>query len=288
MSSTIHAFEKAGLGIAPFRLIRVEMRRFKACPECPSQPGSSCDYCGEGIVETCIIQDVNGKTFKVGNVCVGKTGDRGLINPIKVELARLRRDESHKRDDERIAKAQASLVVDEALRATLSAQPHPNSYRAEKGDTLLDSVNFLISFAGRKGKVDAAKIVEKNLTQKLTPEQVEAALLIREKELSAKAEAARIADELAREVEVARLRTVQVENAWLLDVLTGNGGFVESMKYELKKDTLDRLTLSQRQMDILADIYGKSAGRYNSAKYWEAVGRFWIKAGRDIDGTVVA
>jgi hypothetical protein len=277
----MHVFESAGLGIAPFKLVRVEMRRYKACADCPSQPGASCQYCGEGIVQTCIISDVNGKEFHVGNVCVNKTSDRGLIDPIKRELNRLRTEERHAKMDTRIANARACLISDEALRATLSALPHPYTYHNEQGKTLLDSVEWMLQFAGRAGMVEACKVIEKYATRKMDEFEIIEALAERERQ--AEARRAEVEAEATRQAEEdkSRREAVKAGNAWLTDTLTGNGGFVESMRRELSRGLLAELNLSEKQMDILSDIYGKSAGRYNSKSYWSAVDYFEKMAGRD-------
>lgn len=73
-----HPFEAAGLGIAPFRLVAVEEKRFCPTPGMPSKPGGTCDHCGASIVECCVIADTNGKKFTVGSVCVNKTDDLHL------------------------------------------------------------------------------------------------------------------------------------------------------------------------------------------------------------------
>ncbi len=44
-----HVFERAGLGLAPFRFVGMEEKTFQACPGAPIQAGSSCDYCGTGM-----------------------------------------------------------------------------------------------------------------------------------------------------------------------------------------------------------------------------------------------
>lgn len=164
MNSTekrVHKFEVAGLGKAPFRFVGTYESKFQAVPgdpNCPIQPGTSCDYCGTGIMLVCRIRDAQGKEFKVGCDCVAKTGDAGLSRQVDSAVANRRRAMTHKRQDETIAAGKAALseVVD-----VLRAQPHPAAYMAEKGLTLLDSVEWLFEHAGRVGKVKAAKIVLK-------------------------------------------------------------------------------------------------------------------------------
>lgn len=156
----IHAFERAGLGKAPFRFIDVEMRWFVACPGAPKVPGSSCDYCGHGIAETCIIEDVTGKRFKVGNVCVGKTGDRGLINLAKEAINKIKREAKAIKDDARIAAAKFLYETTPSIRETLSTYPHPHEIMAGRGLRRADYVDWMLKNAGTSGQITAAKIIE--------------------------------------------------------------------------------------------------------------------------------
>lgn len=157
---TIHKFEEAGLGKAPFRVVGVEILRGPlpildpktgqhtgGYSGSPGQPMGCCRYCYTGIAECWWVESADGKRFMVGNVCVGKTGDRGL----KKQMAPLKRELSHKRDDARIATAQAALQ-DEAIRAAVQAEDSPNPWRAEKGESLLDHVEWMFEHAGRPGR----------------------------------------------------------------------------------------------------------------------------------------
>lgn len=145
----LHIFERAGLGIAPFRIAGV----------CWSAFGSSCDYCGHEIMEICTIQDSGGRTFKVGNVCVEKTGDAGLIHPMREELKRMRREAKQAKDDLRVEAARVKL---QDVKESLASEPHPFAYLADKGKTLLDYVEWLLENGGRSGKVRAAKMIEQS------------------------------------------------------------------------------------------------------------------------------
>ena len=74
-TTKIHPWQRAGLGIAPFRYVGYELSVYQAVPgdpNCPLQPGTSCDYCGQGIMHVCRIEDADGKRFKVGCDCVKK------------------------------------------------------------------------------------------------------------------------------------------------------------------------------------------------------------------------
>lgn len=74
-----HAFEVAGLGVAPFICVgSTEMVHDNG--DGTTKAGGSCDFCGTGIRTACIIKSADGRQFKVGTDCVKKTGDEGLIN----------------------------------------------------------------------------------------------------------------------------------------------------------------------------------------------------------------
>jgi hypothetical protein len=156
VGSTVHAFERAGLGQAPFTFVGSYESKFQACPGAPIQPGTCCDYCGQGIMYVCQIRSADGKTFKVGCDCVAKTSDKGLTKIIDREVAERRTKAAHKRADAKIAEAVALLP---SVEGALRAQPHPYTWQADKGATMFDRVTWLLANAGRQGKLAAAKII---------------------------------------------------------------------------------------------------------------------------------
>ncbi len=92
-NQNVHRFEQAGLGKAPFRVVGFSESKYQACPGAPIQPGSSCDYCGTGIMNVFLIKAACGKTFKVGCDCVAKVNDPRLVADVKV-IQKQRRDEA--------------------------------------------------------------------------------------------------------------------------------------------------------------------------------------------------
>lgn len=154
----VHVFQRAGLGLAPFRFVGIEEKWFVACPGEPKRPGSSCDYCGTGIAFECWVRSADGKRFKVGNECIEKAGDSGL----KRAVAPIVRKRNNDKADARIAAATARL---DEVRAALEAQPHPYVFMAAKGHTALSFVEFNLRCAGRSGKVKAARMIEKALAK---------------------------------------------------------------------------------------------------------------------------
>lgn len=92
--TTLHPFEAANLGQAPFRLVGIRKNVYSAAPG-HSQPGGCCSYCSQGILWECVIRSHDGKVFAVGQDCVRKLDrdDNRLVDAVKRELARIAREE---------------------------------------------------------------------------------------------------------------------------------------------------------------------------------------------------
>lgn len=60
----IHPFEKAGLGVAPFRFDGYAEIVFQIPGQAP-RAGGSCDYCGTGIRDAFYVKSADGKRFKL-------------------------------------------------------------------------------------------------------------------------------------------------------------------------------------------------------------------------------
>lgn len=151
----MHVFERAGLGLAPFRVIGFSQETYQAHPDAPVQPGAACAYCGTAIVQVCRVKSADGRVFKVGCNCVDKTGDRGIIQAYKKSPAyrKMQRDARHRLAAQKVAAAWA-LLEDPTVREKLSALPHPYSWVKVEGDgpaTLLDHVIWNLERAGDSG-----------------------------------------------------------------------------------------------------------------------------------------
>lgn len=153
-----HVFEKSDLGIAPFRLLRVDM--VEQDPDGPRR-GTSCDYCGTYITNLFFCESSDGKKFVIGSTCVEKLGDAGLTDAAKSEVTNHRRELREakwraqmepiwekERNEARMA-AQKRLTEFDRVKPILAKQPHPNDYFASQGKTKLD---YLLYFIG--GLVD--------------------------------------------------------------------------------------------------------------------------------------
>lgn len=152
----IHRFEHAGLGKAPYKFVGYSREIFQAVPgdpNCPIQPGTSCDFCATGIMDVFWFVSADGKRFKVGSDCVKKAGGSGLVRAIAPEIRR----QQHGRDDARI---QAAISAIDSVRERLATQPHPYKFMADRGHTALSFVEFNLKNAGRAGKIKAARLIE--------------------------------------------------------------------------------------------------------------------------------
>ena len=170
-AAKIHPFEMANLGKAPFFFDGMEEKVYVACPGAPAQPGSTCDYCGQGIRYVCWIKSSDGKSFKVGCDCVLKLNRESNRKATKtVEDARLEaevRRAKTKADNakkwERVRKAFELLDSSPDLQAKFAAKPHP-SRQVAKDVTYLDYIGFCRKYAGLSGSLAIAKIIEQEAT----------------------------------------------------------------------------------------------------------------------------
>jgi hypothetical protein len=165
--TAIHPFERAGLGSAPFRCVGSYESKYQACHGAPIQPGSSCDYCGQGIMTVFRINSADGKEFKVGCDCVAKTAREcaktdlerdarrvvDAVNKIKTAAANTRKDVT-------IA---AALVKLEANRETLEGVRLFDGYRERFA---VEYLEWMFKNAGRTGKLKAARQLEELLANK--------------------------------------------------------------------------------------------------------------------------
>lgn len=145
--AAIHQFERAGLGKAPYKYLGCEVRKYQACSDAPMQPGASCDYCGQGIMEVHLLLSSDGRRFKVGCDCIRKAGDAGLKAIVNREVSRMNAEKRHALAMAKAAEARV-WVEDQTIAVLLAAEPHPSI----PGKTFLDYCLWLLSNAGDKGR----------------------------------------------------------------------------------------------------------------------------------------
>lgn len=115
MQTTVHPFEAAGLGKAPFTCFAVER----------GAEMSSCDYCSTAIRYQCWIRSADGRTFKVGNDCVAKTLDGGLNDETEKRLKGLREESKQAKRRESTKSAKLSFLESNPGLAELLEIDHP-------------------------------------------------------------------------------------------------------------------------------------------------------------------
>lgn len=149
---TMHAFEKAGLGKAPFALVAVSN----------NGPSVSCTFCGTAITQVCVIQDSNGNRFIVGNVCVSMRGGLGLIKQVKNAMRPIRLAARHKQEAIKI-KELGTLLDDPSIEARLKGRAHPAAWGQKKSLTLWDWATWMWVHAGNSGKLKTLRTIQKAL-----------------------------------------------------------------------------------------------------------------------------
>lgn len=166
--ATIHPFQAAGLGLAPFRYIGqvhqdiaygqavVNSTEFRAGgPMVTTQPGGTCAYCGHYILHMFNVKSVDGRTFHVGSDCIAKVGGPELARKVAKVVSANRKTRAAASADEKIAAARVTLAR-AGVRAKLAAEKHPAS---SGGQSMLSYVEWLLANAGTSGKLRAAAIV---------------------------------------------------------------------------------------------------------------------------------
>ena len=152
----VHPFERAGLGLAPFR-----------CIDAVESNLSGCAYCGTGIKIHCLIRSSDGKTFIVGTDCVAKVElsvDKTLALDVRKAMAKIRRakadarrEREHERMKVRVAGAREILAANPGL---LANKPHPYDYFTKQGKTLRDYYVYCLT-GGMQGRKLACEAIEK-------------------------------------------------------------------------------------------------------------------------------
>jgi hypothetical protein len=170
----VHPFEACGLGKAPFRLAGVKdtaagkdgWGMVKAGSingvEVMTKPGGTCAYCGHSIMILCDVVSADGKEFHVGTDCVALAGGNALKNVVDKEKRKINKLKKNRRDNAKIAELTA-MLDNHSVCDVLANVPHPNKWRAEQGDTLLDWVEWMRKNAGVAGKLNALKKIKETL-----------------------------------------------------------------------------------------------------------------------------
>ena len=166
-ATTIHAFEQAGLGRAPFRYLGIEAQTVNSNGErvlsesggvaVSTTPGGTCAYCGTYIVDMYRVESSDGKRFHVGCDCIRKVGGAGLIRQIDADRRKLERNKRHSREDAKRAELSAWYAEN---RQRCEGLPHPKKFQDK---TLADYVDWMRKNAGTSGELGALSLAKKIL-----------------------------------------------------------------------------------------------------------------------------
>lgn len=164
-ATAAHPFTRAGLGAAPFRYLGERAQTIAYGQrvilevdgyQVTTKAGGTCAYCGTFIVNMHNVRSADGKVFHVGIDCLEKV--YGPTHKITHAAKRAMASQAKARDAAKIAAAAQALTL-EQIRAALAAQSHPSPARAARGETLLDSVVWMMAHAGQTGKLKTARTV---------------------------------------------------------------------------------------------------------------------------------
>jgi len=173
-TDTMHPFESAGLGKAPFRFAGHEHRVGPILADdgvtqvgAPGQPMGTCDHCGMSIADCYSVRSAEGKQFIVGSTCVEKlyrhTNKRSSVlarDPVyrefKREKNRIATERRHAREAARIAEGREWVESHEAALRSL-----PNPHR--EGETRWDQYQWYMLNAGSSGKLHVLKVLRRLL-----------------------------------------------------------------------------------------------------------------------------
>lgn len=179
MCDSLHPFESAGLGKAPFRYVGMEHKVGPVMMAdgitqigAPGQPMGTCDYCLNGIAFCFRIRSADGKEFTVGCDCVeklykdsnataSKLASDAVYQKIKRDKAAHDRKVRLAREAKRIAEGQQWA---EANRTMLESIPTGK----REGETLWNRYEWFMANAGNKGKQAIIKELQKAVTDKQT------------------------------------------------------------------------------------------------------------------------
>lgn len=162
----VHVFEIAGLGKAPFRCVGIRENWFFIPGVAESKkPAGTCKFCGACIAHEYEIHSADGKRFVVGCDCVHKTGDRGLVDAVKLAQKKRRQEIA---DAKRQAAFEASRPARERYYRTLEVLASERAFAARKREAAMTARNsWLIDIiAGMPGDF-AASMSEKLRTNRL-------------------------------------------------------------------------------------------------------------------------
>lgn len=127
IGGTVHIFEHAGLGQAPYRYMGIEKQY------------TFCEYCGTPILFKFWLLSKDGKRFFVGSDCIYKSGDAGLARLIDADVKKHQKELRDERNNALLEQFKRYLALHPEFfteQGPFKGQPHPHAYYARQGRTL--------------------------------------------------------------------------------------------------------------------------------------------------------
>lgn len=142
--TSVHAFELSGLGQAPYRFIgEIDLGRAR----------SHCQFCGHLIRYQEIILDKNNNRFVVGNECIYKHGDAGMVSLVKKAKSERAAKQKLAREEEKRKKREEELqrqreanggLTDAELSARTTQQGFIDAF-FDTNENIQDAFNWAIN-----------------------------------------------------------------------------------------------------------------------------------------------
>ena len=155
---TLHAFEKSGLGTAPFYCVGMcEIPSTSLAEHNPTAYAmamadlprdlsiGSCAYCGMGIKYNFIVKGATGRRFVVGSECVNRTGDAGLVKAVKGERTRIAREKRDMRRSQAAAERKAAYEAERKARAAAFEASHADMIKRARAVTDIEAKGGFIA-----------------------------------------------------------------------------------------------------------------------------------------------
>lgn len=271
--TTVHKFQEAGLGTAPFTFEYAVHGDW-----------DSCQFCGHDIKERCYIKDSTGKLFYVGNECVNQTGDEGLITTAKEKIKELRKKLRHEREAKQILIARMFLYDSQQLRESYLKADKSLIKREESLTQFIrnrmkwGSVSYRLQISKSVMNLTQEIFTEKQFSYYLQDHVIENLEWKLNEEIRLEQEKAQLDFECRQAECLANQKEIQKSNQYLIDVLqpmSVNSGFARDMAARLRYSELHEF--SPRQIEVIADIYGKTFGQRNTEAYKTAYAEVYWK-----------
>jgi len=155
---TMHVFEQANLGKAPYKFMGVEQLRGPITIEehngvrvqvgAPGQPMGCCQYCSTNIAWLFWLKSADNKIFYVGSDCIYKSGDVGLKNIIDPIIAKHEKELRDTRNKFLLDLFNQFVAENGKPSAWLETGAHPNYWRAQQGETVGSYNEWVFKHAG--------------------------------------------------------------------------------------------------------------------------------------------